>query len=91
MISAKIFIQQLWRLKIDWDKKIPVTIYEPWKSFYDSLSSLNELQMIRCTGLRNDTRYAELHGFADTSTVAYAAVVYLESRLPLKSFVIRGA
>ncbi|XP_076659887.1 uncharacterized protein LOC143363169 [Halictus rubicundus] len=76
IISAKIFIQGLWRLRIGWDDQIPPQSLEQWKSIHSRLSVLNGLQISRWIGCISEASRIELHGFADASTVAYAAVVF---------------
>ncbi|XP_036140324.1 uncharacterized protein LOC118644157 [Monomorium pharaonis] len=76
-ISAKIYMQQLWRLHITWDEDIPEPLLSKWISIYSKLSFLNDLQLSRWTGVHSNISYVELHGFADASTLAYAASVYL--------------
>ncbi|XP_011883990.1 PREDICTED: uncharacterized protein LOC105571129 [Vollenhovia emeryi] len=75
-ITAKIFMQSLWRLQIQWDDTVPVLALNKWEDIYRNLSHLNGLQIDRWTGRGADTAEVQLHGFADASTVAYAAVVY---------------
>ncbi|XP_071652615.1 uncharacterized protein [Temnothorax longispinosus] len=77
-ITAKIFMQHLWRARIAWDDAIPETLLPKWRELYSRLSHLSSLQIPRWTGLRADNLRAEIHGFADASNVAYAAVVYLK-------------
>ncbi|XP_076660488.1 uncharacterized protein LOC143363841, partial [Halictus rubicundus] len=76
IISAKIFIQGLWRLRIGWDDQIPPQSLEQWKSIHSRLPVLNGLQISRWIGSISEASRIELHGFADASTVAYAAVVF---------------
>ncbi|XP_077280518.1 uncharacterized protein LOC143907549 [Temnothorax americanus] len=77
-ITAKIFMQHLWRARLAWDDAIPETLRPKWRELYSRLSYLSSLQIPRWTGLRADNLRAEIHGFADASNVAYAAVVYLK-------------
>ncbi|XP_070162518.1 uncharacterized protein [Polyergus mexicanus] len=77
-VSAKIFMQQLWRRKLLWDDVIPEPLLGKWQSIHSKLSHLNDLQIDRWTGVQSDVAHIELHGFADASTLAYAAAVYLK-------------
>jgi len=76
-IATKCFMQQLWRLKFAWDDDIPEQPLSQWEMLYENLSSLHDLQLPRWIQCGSDTRQCELHGFADASSVAYAAVVYI--------------
>ncbi|XP_071577544.1 uncharacterized protein [Temnothorax nylanderi] len=76
-ITAKIFMQSLWRETLNWDDVISAPLLTRWKEIHSRLSHLNRLQIPRWTGLGTDTSHAEVHGFADASNAAYAAVVYL--------------
>ncbi|XP_025158005.1 uncharacterized protein LOC112589336 [Harpegnathos saltator] len=75
-ITAKVFMQQLWREGLAWDEALPVKLQERWHIIFSRLSCLNDFQISRWFGLGTDSQLVELHGFADASNVAYAAVVY---------------
>ncbi|XP_036148010.1 uncharacterized protein LOC118647349 [Monomorium pharaonis] len=76
-ITAKIFMQELWRLQINWDEALPPPSSTRWAIIYRNLSHLNGLKIDRWTGRGSDTARCEVHGFADASTAAYAAVIYM--------------
>ncbi|XP_070168812.1 uncharacterized protein [Polyergus mexicanus] len=76
--TAKIFMQQLWRLKSGWDDTISELHIVKWREIYSRLSYLNNLQIIRWIGRGSDTSHAEIHEFADASTHAYAACVFIK-------------
>lgn len=77
-INAKVFMQSLWRLKLGWDERVPVDILNQWKKIYASFTSLRGLQVTRWTGQGSHVSYTEVHGFADASSVAFAASVYIK-------------
>lgn len=77
LIKGKIFIQQLWSFKIDWDEVLSIEFKTKWTKFYSSLQRLTELSVPRkalCV-------YAsiQLHGFCDASQGAFGACLYLRS------------
>ncbi|XP_011251973.2 uncharacterized protein LOC105248729 [Camponotus floridanus] len=78
-INAKIFMQHLWRLKLNWDDTIPSQTLQRWESIYYNLSALNNLQIPRWPCQDDSTALCELHGFADASNAAYAAAVYMHT------------
>lgn len=43
--KAKIFMQQLWLLKIDWNDKPPLHIAEQWKNLITSLPDLEKIKI----------------------------------------------
>ncbi|GBM55633.1 hypothetical protein AVEN_125420-1 [Araneus ventricosus] len=75
---AKIFLQRLWKLKIDWNDSLPEREAEEWERFLNSLHSINQLSVPRHV-LCEFPEKLEVHGFADASEKAYGAVVYLKS------------
>lgn len=74
-------MQQLWRLHLDWDDPLPPNLQSRWFSIYQSLPTLNQLEIPRWTNATSDSSL-ELHGFADASTLAYAAAVYIKVTSP---------
>ncbi|XP_011881903.1 PREDICTED: uncharacterized protein LOC105569780, partial [Vollenhovia emeryi] len=76
IIAAKILMQELWKLGLEWDSPIPASVLERWRKIYLELPVLRTVQIPRWTGWSSDTCQVSIHGFADASTVAYAAVVY---------------
>lgn len=73
-VTAKIFLQRLWQLKLDWDETLPIHFLSQWESIQASLAELHNLQLDRRS---SDTVHCELHGFSDASTAAYVAAVYM--------------
>ncbi|XP_018375979.1 PREDICTED: uncharacterized protein LOC108769463, partial [Trachymyrmex cornetzi] len=67
VISAKIFIQSLWLIKIDWDTPLPSNLQDRWYSWKQQLQAIISIQ---------------LHGFSDASQLAMAAVVYVRVETP---------
>lgn len=43
LTKGKIFLQQLWQIKIDWDQPIPDDIREKWLRFYKHFEALRAL------------------------------------------------
>ncbi|GFW71796.1 integrase catalytic domain-containing protein [Trichonephila clavipes] len=75
--KAKIFIQELWKIKFDWSEQLPPDAMEEWINFYQKLSKVNNFKIPRCI-LFPATIRIEIHGFSDASERAYAAVVYIK-------------
>ncbi|GFU11384.1 DUF1758 domain-containing protein [Trichonephila clavipes] len=75
--KAKIFIQELWKIKLDWSEQLPPDAMEEWMNFYQKLSKVNNFKIPRCI-LLPATIQIEIHGFSDASERAYAAVVYIK-------------
>lgn len=72
---AKIFMQQLWLLKIDWSERLPAKEAGEWQEFMRSLINLNDINIERCIIIQG-AGVIELHGFCDSSEKAYGAAIY---------------
>ncbi|XP_076660078.1 uncharacterized protein LOC143363366 [Halictus rubicundus] len=81
-VLAKIFLQDLWRIRISWDGKLPEALLDKWRPICERLSLLDSVTLPRWIGSSIRSPSIELHGFADASTVAYAAVVYAKCTSP---------
>lgn len=79
LIKGKIFLQQLWLLKMDWDSILPDDLRERWIKFYSSLKSLEKLSISRKV-ISDGTLNISLHGFCDASQQAYGACVYIRTQ-----------
>ncbi|XP_024889729.1 uncharacterized protein LOC112466077 [Temnothorax curvispinosus] len=77
-VQAKIILQKLWQLKLNWDESLPADLHSAWLRYYGSLSSLQEIIIPR---LIVDATYTklEIHGFCDASEAASGACLYLVS------------
>ncbi|XP_018396624.1 PREDICTED: uncharacterized protein LOC108774893 [Cyphomyrmex costatus] len=77
-IKAKILMQSLWQLKIDWDTPIPETLRIVWLSYFQQLPIINQIAIPR-HAILHSPKDIQLHGFCDASQSAYGACVYLRS------------
>ncbi|CAH2088666.1 unnamed protein product [Euphydryas editha] len=77
-IQAKCLIQKLWILGVNWDETPPIEVVHSWASYTDQLPKLAQLRIPRKLTCSKSTSY-ELHGFCDSSEVAYGAMIYLRA------------
>lgn len=78
-LVAKQILQNLCKLKLTWDEKVPLDIAQTWKNWLSSLCLLDGFGIKRSftpLGFGQITS-AQLHNFCDASEVGYGAVSYL--------------
>ncbi|GFW96579.1 uncharacterized protein TNCV_2846361 [Trichonephila clavipes] len=75
--KAKVFLQQLWQCKLDWDDVLPNSIANEWREFVTTLKCIEEVKINRFIMADNNVRIV-LQGFADAFEATYGAVVYLQ-------------
>ncbi|XP_075163311.1 uncharacterized protein LOC142235943 [Haematobia irritans] len=76
VVLGKIFLQQLWLLKLSWDESLPQELATQWAKFRHELVLLRDLKFPRTFWTEHDFVSLELHGFSDASMRAYGAVIY---------------
>ncbi|XP_071582573.1 uncharacterized protein, partial [Temnothorax nylanderi] len=77
-VAGKIFIQELWLSKLDWDEDLPDNLAKKWITFTNQLKDMPKFEIPRWIGLKSDAQI-EIYGFSDASQKAMAAVVFLRS------------
>ncbi|XP_045764365.1 uncharacterized protein LOC123866731 [Maniola jurtina] len=78
ILTAKLLLQQLWLLKLDWDDIVPTDIARQWNRFLASLSILKTIRVPRYV-MDIDPISTEMHIFSDASQTAYGACVYIRT------------
>ncbi|GFX11544.1 uncharacterized protein TNCV_5141201 [Trichonephila clavipes] len=78
---AKIFIQSLWSLKIDWIEELPFERTKEWHRFLEDFNRVSSICIDRCIVHPQATR-VELRSFADALEKCYGAVIYCRSQSP---------
>ncbi|XP_039303404.1 uncharacterized protein LOC120357308 [Solenopsis invicta] len=78
---AKILMQKLWSLGLDWDESVPMSIYKEWHQLKSQLNLLNRLKIPRAIMTGNTGTRIQLHGFCDASEKAYGACVYIREQI----------
>ncbi|XP_062712567.1 uncharacterized protein LOC134289887 [Aedes albopictus] len=76
VVRAKIMMQQLWMLSLEWDEEVPVEIQAKWTAFVTELPALSSFRLDRYAFEEGDV---QLHCFADASDAAYGACVYVRT------------
>ncbi|XP_037298672.1 uncharacterized protein LOC119190571 [Manduca sexta] len=75
-IRAKIILQNLWRLKMSWEERVPEEDGKLFATWLSQLSAIGQLRIPRHYGPTSHERRIELHVMCDASEQAYAAVAY---------------
>lgn len=65
-VVAKILMQRLWQLQIDWDESLPANIQTEWSNYQKQLSLLENFTFERHISQCSIKRF-EIHGFCDAS------------------------
>jgi len=77
IISAKILMQELWLAQTNWDDPLPADINKRWETYQENIAKLSDIRIPWWVHRCQENLGVEIHGFADASTRAYAAVVYI--------------
>ena len=72
-------MQKLWLNKTPWDEALPDSLANQWLEYFDSLTVLSEIQILRWNYLHTTNKSSQLHRFSDASNDAYGAAVYLRT------------
>ncbi|XP_017797043.1 PREDICTED: uncharacterized protein LOC108578262, partial [Habropoda laboriosa] len=76
--KAKLFMQSLWQLKINWDETLPQDLHTQWSAFREELQTISSISISRHV-ISHDSDRIELHAFSDASEKAYGSCVYLRT------------
>lgn len=77
-LVMKVLLQDIWRLRINWDDALPPDIANTWQCWRSQLHLLATLPINRAyMDVTKTILSQQLHGFADASLKAYAAALYL--------------
>ena len=77
-IRAKILLQQLWKLKLNWNEPLNNDCAVKYTEWVAELADLETVKIPRCPFYLHQTAVSvQIHGFCDASLDAYAAIVYL--------------
>lgn len=72
LVKAKIILERVWQLQLNWDESLSQDLLTLWMSFREKLIELNKTKIPRLA-LGNSIQYLELHGFSDASELAFEA------------------
>ena len=76
-VLFKMFCQQLCEAKMGWDDPLSDEFLERWSQLLSMLKGPRLISITRCVHQLANPKVAQLVGFCDASSKAYAAVVYL--------------
>lgn len=81
IVVGKRIIQDLWKLKLDWDEKVPKEMAEFWMEFRKEMGYLKNFRLDRWLRTSSQVKI-QLIGFSDSSQIAYGAVLYVRVEHP---------
>ena len=77
MVEAKLILQQLWKISLDWDEEIPSNLTNRWLKWLQTLKNIEKVKLARWYGFSfKNIKNIESHVFADASSCAYRIVAY---------------
>ena len=85
-ISAKLFIQQLWQQRHEWDSDLDEQLCTEWNTIAHDILHAMEISFPRRCVTSSPHADATLHVFADASPKAYGAAAYFQ--LGVDSFLV---
>ncbi|XP_065891682.1 uncharacterized protein [Dysidea avara] len=77
VLMAKLFVQELWREKWEWDTSLNEEKTQKWKAILDGLECIPQQMIPRNIRLTGESVEHALLCFSDASTKAYSAAIYL--------------
>lgn len=80
IIRAKIGLQNLWQLGLNWDDEVPVAVQDQWISLFKEMKELNNVSFERCLTADKAVDPPMLCVFADASQDAFGTCAYVRQR-----------
>lgn len=77
IITAKMIIQALWALKLDWDTKLPEEVEMQFLRWAEQIPLLKEYRIPRCIKPKGEVKNIQIHAFGDASIKAYGSACYV--------------
>lgn len=78
VLNAKCILQELCKMQLGWDDRIPDDLVIQWNHWYQDFKKLEDFKVNRCIKpFGFDPVFAQLHHFADASDTGYGTVSYL--------------
>ena len=56
MLEAKLILQQLWKISLDWDEKIPPNLNSHWLKWLQTLKNTEKVKLPRWYGFHLKTK-----------------------------------
>lgn len=78
---AKILLQNLWQLGLEWDESVPPDVHTKWHQIKTHLNNIRELQIPRLVKYHTNSKHDKIHGFCDASQVAFGTCIYIRTRI----------
>lgn len=79
-VRSKMFIQEQWRVKKDWDEALPQQLQIEWKAYCAEVKGIEQYRIPRWLGTSATTQ-SQVHVFCDASARAYGAAVYIRTQV----------
>ena len=85
--QLKVFLQELFMLKLGWDDSFPEPLEQEWISLMNDLEQAQEISVPRYyfKEMKEKPDEIELYGFCDSSERAFSAVVYVKMTIDSES------
>ena len=75
-VTAKILMQEMWIIGVDWDDSLPSDIVKKVNVWFLELEQLSKVRIPRSLQQKYTVIKVSLHTFVDASQKAYGAVIY---------------
>ncbi|XP_059225785.1 uncharacterized protein LOC131997922 [Stomoxys calcitrans] len=76
--KAKMFMQHLWKLNLQWDESLPQSLHSLWIEYISKFDLMHRFTFPRHVSMASAS--LQIHGFCDASLAAYGACVYVRSQ-----------
>lgn len=77
VVSAKLIMQEVWKIKIEWDELLPEELVKKWMNCKKNFDDISSIKIPRWIKYADNVKKYQLMGFCDASQAACGAAVYL--------------
>ena len=89
LVKAKINMQRLWEMGLEWDEELPAVEESRWLALFDELNNLNNVKLERCLTPQAAVQKPILCIFSDASESAFGTCAYLRWQLDNGQFDVK--